>query len=609
MSASFVVNPWITFLRQYGPIPRNDNMYDETIQRGRRRARVAPVAFPSPYHDELKRNFLSATPQSVILTGTAGDGKTYLCREVWEAVGGNLAVWEGDEKVRQIQLPGGRRLTVVKDLSELGEAERDVLVSMAASVLRPEQSQDVYLVAANDGQLVEAWNALQGTDDVLLMRQLVEDLLVNKQTNRPPHALSLYNLSGTSAADLLDRILDAVIRHEGWAGCNGCRGQNPGASDRCPIWENYTRLQDPLFRERLRNLLLLCDQNEYHLPIRQLLLLVTNTLLGHPAAKDHLLRCTDAARSVENKTAAQAPLYSNVFGENLPAARQESTQVFEVLGRFGIGEETSNRVDNLLIYGTDDELLQEQFQTLVGRDTFYGATPSYLALQSAYLEQGEWENAEEFLHALRMQRQRLFFAVAREQAPNLRLWDLTVFHFAGEYLTDVYEALRQGRSPARKIVLRLVRGMNRIFTGMLTATEQNVVLATSGSYSQARVSPIEEAEIPVAGHLGQRVSLELRDDRVQLAVYLAHDVPVRLPLHLVRFEFLSRVAEGALPSSFSRECYEDLLAYKSRLLREYQAVQRRFGAPPSDGELNLRLLRLDERGLVYSEAIELHLGD
>ena len=33
MPDNYLNNNWIMFLRQYGPIPRNDNMYDESIQR------------------------------------------------------------------------------------------------------------------------------------------------------------------------------------------------------------------------------------------------------------------------------------------------------------------------------------------------------------------------------------------------------------------------------------------------------------------------------------------------------------------------------------------------------------------------------------------------
>jgi hypothetical protein len=33
--SSSPANRWFRFLRNYGPIPTNDNMYDETIQRAR----------------------------------------------------------------------------------------------------------------------------------------------------------------------------------------------------------------------------------------------------------------------------------------------------------------------------------------------------------------------------------------------------------------------------------------------------------------------------------------------------------------------------------------------------------------------------------------------
>ncbi len=70
----------LKFLRQYGPIARNDSMYDETIQRAAKRARVAPIVFDHPRRAEVLSCFKADTPTSVILTGTAGDGKTHLCR-------------------------------------------------------------------------------------------------------------------------------------------------------------------------------------------------------------------------------------------------------------------------------------------------------------------------------------------------------------------------------------------------------------------------------------------------------------------------------------------------------------------------------------------------
>ena len=58
------------------------------------------------------------------------------------------------------------------------------------------------------------------------------------------------------------------------------------------------------------------------------------------------------------------------------------------------------------------------------------------------------------------------------------------------------------------------------------------------------------------------------------AVVSSGQFPVRLDLTPVRFEFLCRVSEGALPGSFSNECLEDLLAFKARLLRAAETARK-----------------------------------
>ena len=55
-------------------------------------------------------------------------------------------------------------------------------------------------------------------------------------------------------------------------------------------------------------------------------------------------------------------------------------------------------------------------------------------------------------------------------------------------------------------------------------------------------------------------------------------------LNLTRDEFLMRVSAGALPGNFSRECYEDILAFKSSLL---SAVE------PLAGEVPIQPVALD----------------
>ena len=79
----------------------------------------------------------------------------------------------------------------------------------------------------------------------------------------------------------------------------------------------------------------------------------------------------------------------------------------------------------------------------------------------------------------------------------------------------------------------------------------------------------------------------------------------KLPLSLTRYEFLSRVAtEGALPASFSKECYEDILAFKSRLLSAAAARKLRDGVVENGLHISLRLLALTEQGTPDERTLE-----
>ena len=193
-------------------------------------------------------------------------------------------------------------------------------------------------------------------------------------------------------------------------------------------------------------------------------------------------------------------------------------------------------------------------------------------------------------------------------AEVLHLWDLTVFQFAGEYLERVVRPLDRKEKVPRQFLTRLIQGMNRIFTGLLSTTDHELVLASSGSFSQARISRIEEYTIPVDPRRGEKIVLEYTGGQLQLAVHLDREHSISLALNVLRYEFLSRVAEGALPSSFSRECYEDILSFKSRLLREWVQLRSRYGEDgAAPDEMQLRILDLDPRGKLITKDLTVRL--
>jgi len=339
---------WIRFLRTYGPIPTNDNMYDEKIQGALRRHKIEPIQLPTQFLQAIVENFRSVEPLSTILTGTAGDGKTFHCREAWVQLGGSPKDWK-DRPVQELSL-GEKQLFFVKDLSELKDGDgEEFVVQMAADVMDP-ASPRLYLVAANHGQLLEKFKASPQTDSVRATKAVIEEILVSGENPDSSVRLILHDLSQAPAAEMVVRIVAQLTGHPGWTECDLCPVRSSGTV--CPIFENRRRLTEGFeaetLRQRLAAIIELSEQNGVHFSIRQLLALGANMLLGHPDAKDGLMSCKDIPQIVGGDAVHLASVYRNVFGENLVPRQAERTPVFKKLNSFGIGAETNNLVDNIL---------------------------------------------------------------------------------------------------------------------------------------------------------------------------------------------------------------------------------------------------------------------
>lgn len=629
---------WLSFLRHYGPIARNDNMYDETIQRSARRQGTAPIDFEHPYQVRIANCFNHATtdPVSVILTGTAGDGKTHLCRQVWRALQGSDDEWASDSSYLSIKChyPKDRKawpdleerslyrsvkIHFIRDLSGWApqqgaewEPEKEELLQKFCHALFNPDTDEIFLIAANDGQLIESFRRLKETENVKQARQVFEDLLVEDRQEQAGVRLKFFNLSRTISAELFDRAIEAFLNHRGW---DELKRDVPDENDvfgpKCPIRHNYEMLQTPLVRSRLRALLELCDYNSLHVPIRQILLLLTNAVLGHPDVKDHLMVPADVPKVIAAGTVSKASLYSNIFGGNLSEIRRQAITIFDYLERFQIGYETSNRVDNILIFGQDDQQLGAYFDEFIAKDKFYGADDRFYAAKREYIEGTDTseEKSQEFLQMLVSQRRGLFFKIPKEMEFDLKLWELTVFNFAGQYLESVMEVLKKGAAVKRPILSQLVKGLNRVFTGMFINSDRELFLANSGNYSQAKVSRILVERVSVEPSKGEKVILrhDSSNGRVLLSVFFSPGICEDFHLTLIRFEYLSRIAlEGALPASFSKECYEDLLAFKSQLIAAY--MRRQDNEPGQPGTtIGLKVLALTEQGMPDPRFVEIVL--
>lgn len=620
-SVSLPSSAWVRFLRSYGPTPSNTNLFDEYVTGALGRAKVKPITLSSPLLEKIKARVVSGVPGSILIAGTAGDGKTYHCRSLWTFLGGASRDWSDHSTVKELKLPDGRRAVFVKDLSELDDEQSDAALEiLERSVLGGEDSAFV-VVAANHGQILERLRDLGIRQSrVHPLRKPIQDAFL--LSGHLPERLAIFDLSRTTHRNSLEEVLNAVAGHPEWGSCEKCPLQAEGRV--CPIVENRTRLlgasDGGRFARRLGDLVEVARLNGWHLPVRDMLALVSNMILGHKEAKEGLMACVDVARIQDGQTTERGSLYGNVFGSNLPRRRAMDRPVFKALASFGIGDETTNGADGLLVYGNDDAKLTAAFARLVGNDPVYGATPAFMAAQQRYLEGDEVarldNGASGFLERLEAQRRRLYFTLPGDEA-DYDFWGMTAFRFAGDYL-EMTSALLDKKPVNETIRSRMVRGLNRVMSGLLIENNDLIFVASSGGFTQSKVSVLCDTQAPARriGGIGMAVKIDPQTERPMLDVALAKEAGSSVTFNLtpVRFEFLCRVAEGALPGSFSNECLEDMLAFKAKLLRKAEFIREQRDdndddEPGSgDGALTLNFIEIEQNGHGFSRPVTVRIG-
>ena len=109
---------WVRLLRSYGPTSQNLTLFDEYVAAAVGRAKVEPIKLATPLLESMVAHIDSKAPGSMLIAGTAGDGKTYHCRALWTRLGGEAKPWAAKGNVKELRLADGRLAVFVKDLSE-----------------------------------------------------------------------------------------------------------------------------------------------------------------------------------------------------------------------------------------------------------------------------------------------------------------------------------------------------------------------------------------------------------------------------------------------------------------------------------------------------------
>lgn len=597
---------WINLLRSYGPIPQNEGQQAEHVDKLAMRLGVPKLAFTHPAAQLLADSFprQSGAFRNVLLTGTAGDGKTSLCLDLVESITGVRG--QGTTGVQTISVETGsgeRTVTFVYDVTawrrSTGQAYIATLERMAESSYG--DSSHFFVLAVNDGQMHELFRSLPADASASVSR-LERDLIghhARKQQDCTPR-LRLINLSLTRSEQIMELSLSAVLDRAEWI-CFEEESQNPLFTHSSSLCRNYRALNTPEIRDKLLLLARIADVSEHHLPIRGTLCLLSNALLGHPDAHDRLVTPgSEAAVLLQAGSASKAALHRTLFGDNLRGSSRQKREIYRFLSTLRVGDETTNDLDELLIFGSRDEGLGVDHRELVEPDPYNQRDSEFDALLAGYIRGDMTEDeTTRFISHLAGERRRLFLHASARHMVKYDLWKTTVFHHAHEYFDQVIAPLSAGKAPARLHLRKLATGLNRVWVGLLLADNASqVYLATGLDLTTAPISDVYLAELDLNASPPGLQIVASAVSAVPTAVLSTGAREFQFALTLPRFEFLCRVANGAMPSSFSRESWTDFMSLKQQCLRELQLVA------------NPRTLQLIEvQGTGTIQRVSIHLAE
>jgi len=618
---------WIELLGWYAAHEAGSEkaLFHERMERGIANLGIPPIEFVHPMQKEIMDliDVKNGVWTNVLLTGEAGVGKTCAIHKLHTAMGGEPRKLKarGNYWINDGATEAGAKYQahINRDLSawrKFGGTSADAAGTESAAIgiwselilgRQPiEGAASFFAIAANDGQLLKAWRDYSHIPHIAEAFKILTRCL--QKGVEPPEGvpLKIFHLSSLRSDSVFALCLDAVVEHPGWKALEAEHSaDNDIFASTSPLRRNYLALRDPTIRKRLLDLARLCDSNDWHLPIRNILAMLANAILGVSDKKSTGVMNVNSVRQIISEGRPQVSnFFANILGLNLPLDLRE--KILGPMESFRVGLETINQADNLILFGPDDEDYKIDYGKIFGADPLFPIDPIFEGIRREYLNHGPNDSGEDespFHGQLVAQRRRLFFRVPVEMENSYNPWGLTNFHHAKEYLEELLPPVADRKAPHSKRLTPLVVALNRVWTGLLLDEKNQIFVTTALDYAAGRSSEIEMRRIPTKVSSNGEfpyVDLDagLPDSRIpRIAVFLKEsEPPITLPLTLTRFEFLKRVAGGALPVSFSRECSEDIRSFKSRILA-------RLKTPASSG---LKILHANTDGMAGVTVLNLN---
>lgn len=528
-------NPFVGYLNQFNVLsPNHSKIYDEyTYEENEQN-------FSFTIDTKIENHLITLfenEPRSVILTGNAGDGKTRLCRSVFNYFSSSeLNDWP-DEGIIDLEFDKGT-IRFVKDLSELKEEIIDHELSKLQNYIQNNHQEKVYyLIAANEGKLTKF---LSQQSNMYYLKEIVRESLRN-YSNNTTH-FSVFNLLDVTSSLYVDKVLEEWNKESNWELCNSCSRKKT-----CIIQFNHEKTSKKHVKDRLVEQYRLLDFLSTHITMRELLIHISYVLTGG-------YDCSDIQNAKHEEFAKQMdrPFYENFYGHGIEAEAFSEIRALKAFREVDPGNYSISNIDDFIVNG---DLSSNKYLEEIHRDLFNSDLDlklGYFIKKLDIYRNHNQESNDNFIEVWINKLRRKFYF----EFPDDSLFERkSLIPFS--YISD-YEELLEDVSKQGRIRKDLINGLNRAFSKKLVAPT-NDLLATNdnlmihGTYKMRNLKVNQE---------DARGEIDHRASKFLLSV---NEVSIFMDLHL--FEYLMRLNAGYTHNTL-REDVEILLdTFKNELIK------------------------------------------
>lgn len=528
------VNPFVSFMHQYDLTTADySKIFDEHTKK-------IEYSIDTNINKKIIEE-LSISPRSIIITGNAGDGKTRICRNVYDQlVEEEFKGWP-ESGIAEISYKN-YRIRIIKDLSEL---KNEVIVEELKKLqdsLENDESKVYFLIAANEGKLTHT--LVKYPELNKLKSVVIPQFISNNKELEMTKEIKVYNLLYASSSIYAEKIVEGWNEEQNWDICNDCSSKNI-----CIINSNHLALSDKTTKNRMMRMYKSLDMNGKHMTMRELLIHLAYTQTGGMACKD----IHEASNSESIQALAKKSYYENFFGNNL------RPEVFEEIG--GIQEFKSldpgyisdSLIDDFLLNGdlSSNEQIKDTHHTLFGKDidvengAYYEDVKMYRS--NIY---GDNVNGVELMNKWFPRLRRKYYF---ESQDNKKVEKLIPYRHRYDFIS----ILHRGKIE-HSIKVKLVDGLNTFFAKRMVYSPSHQLYVSSDSLLVHQIIGLDQVEFHIQG---KNETIDQTGTKLTLSVR-----GVELAINLVTFEYLMRLSNGGMLNVL-REHVEILLnSFRNRLI-------------------------------------------